>query len=179
MMWRTRASSAIKFMLSVALIESVARVGASCPLGSGPPISPSAAYLFTGNAEDIVGSNHGVVSGVTLTDDRFGSPGGAYVFNGQDKITIAAPWDAGDKEFSVAVWIKPTAGSFDGNWHAFIGYNEAGTRSPNMWLNHAGNNCNPVCGGGPGGGNNGNLNEGELTQTMGHLLIQVLNVHLF
>jgi hypothetical protein len=76
-----------------------------------------------------------VVSGATLTDDRFGSPGGAYVFNGEDTITIEAPWNAGDEEFSVAVWIKPTAGSYDETWHGFVGYQEGGTRSPSLWVN--------------------------------------------
>ena len=48
----------------------------------------------------------------------------------------------------------PKDGSFDGNWHGFIGYQQ-GTRSPSLWVNHAGTDCNPVCGGGPGGNNNG------------------------
>jgi hypothetical protein len=50
--------------------------------------------------------------------------------------------------------MQPTSGSFDGNWHGFIGYQQ-GTRSPSMWVNHAGTDCNPMCGMGPGGGNNG------------------------
>jgi hypothetical protein len=70
-----------------------------------------------------------------------------------------APWGAGDEEFSLALWMKPTPGAFDGNWHGFIGYSEGGTRSPCLWINHAGTDCNPVCGGGPGGNNNGPLND--------------------
>jgi hypothetical protein len=55
----------------------------------------------------------------------------------------------------MALWMQPTSGSFDGNWHGFIGYAGGGTRSPSMWVNHAGTDCNPMCGMGPGGGNNG------------------------
>ena len=74
-------------------------------------------------------------------------------------ITLATPFGSGDEAFSLATWAKPLAGSFDGNWHGFIGYQAAGTRSPSLWVNHAGTDCNPVCGAGPGGGNNGPLSD--------------------
>merc|ERR1711865_745162 len=52
-------------------------------------------------------------------------------------IVVDTPFGAGDGDFTIALWMKPTSGSFDGNWHGFIGYQQ-GTRSPSMWVNHAG-----------------------------------------
>ncbi|MBL4648919.1 MAG: hypothetical protein JKY03_04255 [Aureispira sp.] len=41
-------------------------------------------YSFTGNAEDDLGDNNGVVYGATLTEDRFGNANSAYQFDGID-----------------------------------------------------------------------------------------------
>jgi hypothetical protein len=121
-----------------------------CDLRDTTSSPPFARYLFSGNVDDSSGTNHGVVDGATLTEDRFAYADSAYMFDGDDQITIATPWSAGDEEFSLALWMKPTAGTFDGNWHGFIGYQggEGGTRSPSLWIHHAGDNCNPICGGG-------------------------------
>jgi hypothetical protein len=48
----------------------------------------TATYLFLGNADDSTGTNHGVVNGATLTADRFGSPNGAYAFDGTADVRI-------------------------------------------------------------------------------------------
>lgn len=39
-------------------------------------------YDMNGDANDIVGSNNGTVTGATLTTDRFGNSNRAYSFNG-------------------------------------------------------------------------------------------------
>merc|ERR1711865_270509 len=67
---------------------------------------------------------------------------GAYVFAANGLIVVDTPFGAGDGDFTIALWIQPTSGSFDGNWHGFIGYQQ-GTRSPSMWVNHAGGNDGP------------------------------------
>lgn len=41
-------------------------------------------YSFTGNADDNLGDNNGVVHGAVLTEDRFGNPNSAYQFDGID-----------------------------------------------------------------------------------------------
>lgn len=41
-------------------------------------------YSFTGNANDDLGDNNGVVHGATLTEDRFGNLNSAYQFDGID-----------------------------------------------------------------------------------------------
>jgi len=55
-------------------------------------------YDYNGNADDSVGSADGVVSGATLTTDRFGNANSAYLFNGQSYI---------DSTFT-----NPTTGTF-------------------------------------------------------------------
>ena len=62
--------------------EDVASLTASQGGISGGDTSIRASYLFAGNADDSTGTNHGVVTGATLTDDRFGNPNGAYAFDG-------------------------------------------------------------------------------------------------
>ena len=43
-------------------------------------------WPFTGNANDVVGTNNGVVSGAVLTTNRFGTSNTAYYFNGSNSI---------------------------------------------------------------------------------------------
>ena len=51
--------------------------------------TPVASYNFTGNANDGVGTNHGIVSGATLIADRNANTQSAYSFNGiSDYIEI-------------------------------------------------------------------------------------------
>lgn len=55
-----------------------------------PPTNGLVAYYpFNGNANDqTINGNHGIVSGATLTADRFGNPNNAYHFDGiNDDIT--------------------------------------------------------------------------------------------
>jgi hypothetical protein len=68
-------------------------------------------WSFDGNANDLSGNgNNGIVSGATLTSDRFGNAGHAYAFDGiGSKITIpnSPTIDMDDsQDFSVAFWIK-------------------------------------------------------------------------
>jgi len=67
-------------------------------------------YPFNGNANDESGNgNHGTEDGVTLTQDRFGNPDSAYLFDGiDDKIRIndSDSLDFGYSDYTIAAWIK-------------------------------------------------------------------------
>jgi hypothetical protein len=67
---------------------------------------------FDGNADDVSGhENHGIVNGVTLTEDRFGNMNSAYKFDGNGFINIPQkenyPYhlDSLDK-FTISMWFK-------------------------------------------------------------------------
>lgn len=70
-------------------------------------------WPFSGNANDASGNgNNGVVSGATLTNDRFGNPNSAYSFNGLTNIikvsglSSAMHLNAYSGSFSVVLWVK-------------------------------------------------------------------------
>ena len=86
---------------------------------SGQPLLPRSAndlthdlvayYPFNGNANDESGNGHdGVVSGATLTADRFGNSGSAYNFNGSsDFISTSDLATTTTDNWSITAWIKP------------------------------------------------------------------------
>jgi hypothetical protein len=62
-------------------------------------------YPFHGNANDESGNgNNGIIHGATLTTDRFGQAGGAYLFNGTS-IEMNGPLPESNSA-SVSVWIN-------------------------------------------------------------------------
>ncbi len=66
-------------------------------------------YPFNGNANDETGNgHHGIVHGATTTPGRFGTPGGAFSFNGTNGYITAAIADlpAGAAPRSMTGWIK-------------------------------------------------------------------------
>jgi hypothetical protein len=71
-----------------------------------------AKYSFNGgNANDEVGTNHGTVTGATLTADRFGNTGMAYSFDGQGDyidFTDAPEFQMGTHDFSISLWVNYT-----------------------------------------------------------------------
>lgn len=64
-------------------------------------------YSFTGNADDNLGDNNGVVYGATLTEDRFGNANSAYQFDGIDDYINFG--DSSEFRFtssySLSVWV--------------------------------------------------------------------------
>jgi len=63
-------------------------------------------YPFSGNANDASGNvNNGVVTGATLTTDRFGNGGGAYTFNGTSNY-IKVPAGINIGSMTIAFWVK-------------------------------------------------------------------------
>lgn len=66
-------------------------------------------WPFSGNANDIVGTNHGTVTNATLTADRFGNPNCAYKFNGTNSyIIMSAAGPTITVSRSVSFWAKTT-----------------------------------------------------------------------
>jgi PKD repeat protein len=66
-------------------------------------------YYFNGNANDMVGNNHGIVRGATLAMDRFGSPNSAYCFNGQNNlINLGTSSSLKSGTMSISFWAKIT-----------------------------------------------------------------------
>lgn len=80
------------------------------------------------NANDETGTNHGTVTGATLTNDRFGLPNQAYYFDGiDDKISFGDPSDFqfGYSDFSYSLWFKIDIAQFAvifGKLNVFNGY---------------------------------------------------------
>ncbi|NQU84373.1 MAG: LamG domain-containing protein, partial [Mariniphaga sp.] len=81
-------------------------------------------YPFNGNANDESGNNHdGVVSGASLTSDKFSNSSKAYLFDGiNDNITI---WNSSETNANVntdsgaiSVWINPKNAGFVYQYYA-------------------------------------------------------------
>jgi len=72
-------------------------------------LNPKAVYLFSGNANDDSGNNnHGTIYGATLTNDRFGNPGSAYLFDGVDDYIDIGNGQSLKPQFplSLSAWIN-------------------------------------------------------------------------
>lgn len=69
-------------------------------------------WPFSGNANDVSGNNNnGVVTGASLTTDRFSAANSAYVFNGVNNyITVTSNTTlSGFNNLSISAWINPAA----------------------------------------------------------------------
>lgn len=87
-------------------------------------------YPFSGNANDVSGhGNNGVVNNATLTNDRYGNPNSAYLFDGSTsfiQIPNSNSFQFGSNISLVAV-VKPTgfySGKCHGNSIIFKGYGD-------------------------------------------------------
>ena len=104
-----------------------------------------AQYKFQNNADDSGSStNHGSLhqgDGTWDSPEYNSGQGGAVhealAFDGglRQYVTVRTPFSATDADFTIAVWLKPTAVG-DGTWHGFVGHQQGDTRSPSMWVNH-------------------------------------------
>lgn len=74
-------------------------------------------WPFTGNANDAgPGTNHGTVTGATLTTDRFGNSDRAYYFNGSAYITVPHDNSLNMSEgMTISVWVRPDEIHTSGN----------------------------------------------------------------
>ncbi|MCB0524017.1 MAG: HYR domain-containing protein [Saprospiraceae bacterium] len=91
-----------------------------------PPVTDNLVhfYDFSGNANDIAGSNNGTVSGASLSQDPCDNDNSAYAFaGGSQEITLASQsgrnYPSGD--FTISAWVKVNAytqwaGILDVNW---------------------------------------------------------------
>ena len=73
-----------------------------------PTTGLKAHYQFNGNANDNTGNgNNGIVSGATLTTDRFGNANSSYLFNGiNNKITLTNANLSLPDSFSISSWVR-------------------------------------------------------------------------
>ena len=83
--------------LSAEAIGALADVGAD--------VFPVAHWKFDGDADDSVGTNHGVIHGAQSTD---GVLGGALLFDGQDDYVSGStsPFDFANTTFTASAWFK-------------------------------------------------------------------------
>jgi hypothetical protein len=70
-------------------------------------------YPFNGNADDASGNgNNGVITGATLTADRFGQANGAYFYNGSGdflQVPASTSLNVGLSDgLTVSAWIEPS-----------------------------------------------------------------------
>lgn len=74
---------------------------------AGSLSGPLSHWTFDGNADDVVGINHGVVNGATLVPDRSGNADAAYVFDGVDDfIQLMFPGPVGVNPRTICFWAK-------------------------------------------------------------------------
>ena len=82
-----------------------------------------ASYPFSGNANDISGSNYnGTNNGATLTTDRFGNANSAYSFNGTSNyidVNDVSPLRLNNTDYTISFWTELNAYSTGGGT-AFI-----------------------------------------------------------
>jgi len=73
-------------------------------------------YDFSGNSLDSSGnSHHALVSGATLTTDRFGTANRAYAFDGiNDSIDTGLLRQTYNEDFSISAWFQYAGGTGDG-----------------------------------------------------------------
>jgi len=99
------------------------------------PDSLVASYVFNGNANDESGNNRdGIVSGATLSSNRFNVPSRAYHFDGlNDLIILPDSLIQGSVTESISLWFRTTQEG------GIIGYQAASypdTINPNQPYNH-------------------------------------------
>lgn len=80
-----------------------------------------AKYSFSGNANDEVGNNNGIVVGATLTEDRFGNPNSAYYFYGTPMCYINLGTGSELKQLtgSICLWAKVDSGITSGAGYSY------------------------------------------------------------
>ena len=106
-----------KIFLTLTLVLLIIPIGISQDLPSYVPTGGLAAfYTFDGNANDSSSnSNHGVVNGPNLSDDRNSKQNSSYFFDGTDDY-IDMGLDNSLKiqnQFSASVWFKHMGGLYD------------------------------------------------------------------
>jgi chitodextrinase len=112
--------------------------------------TPIAAYDFSGNAKDkSTFVNHASVNGATLTQDRFGLPNRAFLFNGtQSSLLANNTAQLNSAAATISFWVRPTAFPAQGEVYLLScgGYQERWKISmPNhgkpVFTTHAGGAC--------------------------------------
>jgi gliding motility-associated-like protein len=123
-------------ILLVLFVLAIFRAFGQCVCSTIHPINAGlvACYPFNGNANDqTVNGNHGVVSNVVPTADRFGNPNSAYFFNGNNSIirVPANPSLQPTNKLSISVWIRTEPKSlFPPTWSFIVTYRNDNFSAP-------------------------------------------------
>jgi hypothetical protein len=82
-------------------------------------------WPFNGNANDESGNgNNGIITGATLSNDRFGINGKAFDFNGiNNKITIPSSSQFVNSDLSISLWINLNSVDASGRQFLVVGSN--------------------------------------------------------
>ncbi len=109
-----------------------------------------ASYSFSGNAKDqSTFANHASINGSTLTQDRFGWPNSAFVFDGsQSAIRANNAAQLNSASATISFWINPTAFPAQGEGYilSFGGWQERWkislpSHGKTVFTTHSGGNC--------------------------------------
>ncbi|MBK7557559.1 MAG: T9SS type A sorting domain-containing protein [Chitinophagaceae bacterium] len=127
-------------------------------------------YPFNGNANDESGNdNNGVVTGASLTTDRFGNSNKAYNFNGANNfISVADNPDLFSDELTLSWWYKVP--EYAGT-RVVIGWVNGGNRYQQFFSNNSLAYFNGYCGGGGCGGFNPTYNNMTAVNQWQHVAV--------
>ena len=105
-----------------------------------PNLQLLACYPFNGNAQDSKGSNHGTVSGATLTTDRFGNANSAYNFDGNGNYIGIPGVPFATTQFTYSAWVNASELPAYGEARTILSIGNAGGDQFLMLLNNSGTN---------------------------------------
>ena len=91
-------------------------------------------YPFNGNANDMAGTNNGVVYGAALTANRFGLANSCYAFNGNNAFIIVSNNSAISSfgnQMSVSCWFTMSNNIANNQWPGIVSKFAASYSSPN------------------------------------------------
>ena len=112
--WRIQEARVYNRALSTQEIDALYKEGMRQLSGSSlAPLTDGlvAYYDFNGDANDIIGGNNGVVTGATLTTDRFSNTNRSYSFNGSSSNISTWTWlntTLTSNAWSISIWFNAT-----------------------------------------------------------------------
>jgi len=96
------------------------------------PAGAAAYYPFSGNANDAIGTNDGVVDGPTLTTDRDGTANAAYAFPASKaSIEFASSQITSTSSFTFCLWLRINWQSGGASWGCVYSHPN---HNPGFWL---------------------------------------------
>jgi len=98
-------------------------------------------WPFNGNANDMIGTNHGTVYNAQQNTDLYGNPNTSYRFIPGHYISMGDPaiLDFGAEEFTISLWTRLSASISGWNGVLMSKWNSSGYPGTNEWFIGAGN----------------------------------------